>query len=84
MSVDDFFALDVFTLNLITDNMEECERDDWERTRFLSWINANLQSTKKVQLEDIYEFPWEKNEVEAPDFDALKKGFDKMKKVNYR
>lgn len=35
-------------------------QDEWEQTRFQSYITAQVNSTKRMKVTDLIEFPWEK------------------------
>lgn len=39
-------------------------QDSWEQARLIAYIMAQVNSTKRLKMEDILEFPWDKkNEV---------------------
>lgn len=37
-------------------------RDNWEQSRFISYIIASCNSTKKIELTDLLKFPWEESD----------------------
>ena len=39
-------------------------QDEWEQTRFQSYITAQVNSTKRMKVTDLIEFPWEKEQSE--------------------
>jgi hypothetical protein len=39
-------------------------KDGWEQARLISFLIAQSNSRKKLKMEDILEFPWEKNSNE--------------------
>lgn len=41
------------------------DKESWEQTRLISYIIAQTNSTKKIKLTDIIEFPWEKENTKA-------------------
>lgn len=43
--------------------LEYTTKQEWEMTRFKSYIVAQSQSTKKLKPKDIIEFSWDKNET---------------------
>lgn len=43
----------------IIDNIENVDRLTWEQTRLLMYITAQVNSTKKLKVNDIIKFPWE-------------------------
>ena len=46
----------------IISNLEYYERPEWERTRFQSYCSLQKSSSKRISLQDIITFPWEKEE----------------------
>lgn len=53
-------------------------RDIWEMTRFLAYITAQVQCTKKIEVKDILKFPWEQEEekkhtITKEEIEALQK-----------
>lgn len=48
-----------YELNIILSMLEYTTKQDWEQTRFQSYITAQSQSTKKLSIDDILHFTWE-------------------------
>lgn len=46
----------------IVDNLNFLQRPEWERTRFQSYCNIQKNSSKRISLQDLITFPWEKEE----------------------
>lgn len=46
----------------IISNLEYYERPEWERTRFQTYCNIQKSSSKRISLQDLISFPWEKEE----------------------
>ena len=49
---------------MFADSLEDAEREEWERTRFLAYIAyitalAQTKSTKKLKPTDIIKFKWD-------------------------
>ena len=44
------------------------DTNNWEQTRLISYIIAQVNSKKKLKLKDIMKFPWEK-EMDAKDIE---------------
>lgn len=40
-------------------------KESWEQTRMLAYIVAACNSTKKIKITDIIQFPWDTQETEA-------------------
>lgn len=38
------------------------ERDSWEQTRLLAFIVAQAHSSKKLSMDDLMRFPWDKEQ----------------------
>lgn len=62
-------------------------RDMWEMTRFLAYITAQVQCTKKIEMKDILKFPWEeeekKHEITKEEIEALKKKAEEYLKTHH-
>ena len=50
---------DYWLLDLYAEQSSEQYRERWEHTRFVSYITAQCQSTKKLKMTDIMAFPWD-------------------------
>ena len=46
----------------IISNLEYYARPEWERTRFQSYCNIQMNSSKRLSPTDLITFPWEKEE----------------------
>lgn len=61
--LDARYVLDDMTLDLELPALLQygyyAEKDNWEQTRFMAWITAQMNSTKKIKMEDIIKFTWE-------------------------
>lgn len=44
---------------MFADSLEDAEREEWERTRFLAYSVFQSQSTKKLKPTDIIKFKWD-------------------------
>lgn len=45
-------------------------KESWEQTRMLSYMTAQINSTKEIDIKELMTFPWEKNNdvvVDNPD-----------------
>lgn len=69
----------LYELNWILPSIELSNKMNLEQTRFLAYITAQCQSTKKLKITDIMQFSWDekdKPETQAPiqnDIERLKK-----------
>lgn len=48
-----------YELDIILSMLEYTTKQDWERTRFISYITAQTQSTKKLNPQDVLKFSWD-------------------------
>ena len=62
LSYSEFLNLEEWEIGMLAESLKYAERNEWERTRFLSYITAQCQSTKRMKPTDIIKFPWEKSE----------------------
>lgn len=44
------------------------DKEDWEQTRMLGFINARSNGAKINKVESLLKFPWEKQPKEKPQF----------------
>jgi hypothetical protein len=80
MECTDYYMLDMYAEQ---SNVQYRER--WEQTRFVSYITAQCQSSKKLKIEDIMAFPWDTKQkrrktVALPE-EKKREMLEKMKKV---
>ena len=48
-----------YELDMILSMLEYTTKQEWEQTRFKCYINAQTQSTKKLNPQDILKFSWD-------------------------
>lgn len=71
--------MQLYELEVILDNLHLKHKQNWEQTRLLAYIQAQSNSTKKINITDVVKFSWdvEKNEMidimTDEDKDRLKK-----------
>lgn len=54
-------------------------KEDWEQTRLISYVTAQCQSTRKMNVTDIVEFPWEKKEPTKKQVQIDKQKIEQLK-----
>jgi hypothetical protein len=54
-------------------------KDGWEQARLISFLIAQSNSRKRLKMEDILEFPWEKTSNEH-DTSISKEDIDRLRK----
>ena len=68
-------------MDSVIELIQEKEKTEWEQTRFLAYITAQVNSTKKLNLTDILSFAWDKKEAKQDvDIEAIKKQRDEYLK----
>jgi hypothetical protein len=54
-------------LDILTEKFNKTNKENWEQTRFISYIIAQTQAyKKKYKLTDIIQFPWDKEKTNIP------------------
>ena len=57
--------------------IEEKSKSEWEQTRFLAYVTAQVNSTKKLKPTDILKFDWDEKKVsDNIDIQEIKKQRD--------
>lgn len=57
------YFLDIMTFleaRILTENILYSIKQDWEQTRLVSYVTAQSQSSKRIKVDDIMQFPWDK------------------------
>lgn len=44
------------------DSLKYCNRSEWEQTRLIMYILAQVNSKKKLEITEILSFPWDRPE----------------------
>ena len=52
----------IYEVNSLMRNAYKKSRDSWEQCRFISYVLAQINSTKKLKPTDILSFTWDKEE----------------------
>lgn len=87
----EYFMSDLqdFEVELLYENLKYADRPSWEQTRLISFILAQVNSKKHLEMTDIMSFPWDDNyeekntEMTNEDRDRLRekaKAFEKLLK----
>ena len=64
------YALDrmnFYEIEALLDNLWMKNKESWEQTRIQAYITAQTQSTKKIDMNDMMSFPWEKKVEKVED-----------------
>ena len=55
-----FDSMEMYEVNFHLKNLYKKSKENWEQTRFTSYITAQCNSTKKLKITDIIKFSWDK------------------------
>ena len=59
--------MNFYEIEALLENLWMKNKESWEQTRVQAYITAQTQSTKKIDMNDIMSFPWEKKEEKVED-----------------
>lgn len=51
----------MYEVKALMDYSYYSHKDEWEQTRFISYVIAQVNSQKKLKMEDIVSFDWDEN-----------------------
>ena len=57
--------LQEYEVELFYDSLKYANRPEWEQTRLLMYILAQVNSKKKLEITDLMKFPWDDNYEES-------------------
>ena len=52
--------MNFYEIEALLENLWMKNKESWEQTRVQAYITAQTQSTKKIDMNDMMSFPWEK------------------------
>lgn len=55
----------MYELPALLSNIYKRNKESWEQTRLLSYITAQVNSTKKLNITDIMKFSWDAKKIKA-------------------
>lgn len=70
-----------YEVNDIIENIPYLDRSSWEQCRFNSYVLAQVNSKKKLELNDILKFPWEKKEDDEKNTIMTNEDIEKLKSL---
>lgn len=56
-----------YEIDCLIENLWMKNKEAWEQTRVQAYITAQTQSTKKIEMNDMMSFPWEKKVEKVED-----------------
>lgn len=71
-----------YEIEALIENIWMKNKESWEQTRVQAYITAQTQSTKKIDMNDMMSFPWEKKVEKVEDtpeeIDMMRKEMKEM------
>lgn len=59
--------MNFYEIEALLENLWMKNKESWEQTRVQAYITAQIQSTKKIDMNDMMSFPWEKKVEKVED-----------------
>lgn len=59
--------MQTYEIETLIENLWMKNKESWEQTRVQAYITAQTQSTKKIDMNDMMSFPWEKKVEKVED-----------------
>ena len=59
--------MNFYEIEALLENLWMKNKESWEQTRIQAYITAQTQSTKKIDMNDMMSFPWEKKVEKVED-----------------
>ena len=59
--------MQTYEIETLLENLWMKNKESWEQTRVQAYITAQTQSTKKIDMNDMMSFPWEKKVEKVED-----------------
>lgn len=69
-------------LNDIVSNIPYVDRNIWETSRMQAYVTAQVNSRKKLELQDICKFKWEESSEEENDIEISDSDIERLKKLS--
>lgn len=57
--------MEMYEIETLIENLWMKNKESWEQTRTISYITAQCQSTKPLDMKSMMTFPWEKEPVKV-------------------
>lgn len=71
--------MEVYEMNAALKYSYYSHKDTWEQARFVAYVVAQTQSTKKINMEEMLKFHWEKDNEEKSDTTITKEQIELLK-----
>lgn len=69
-----------YEVSLLLDNIQYSEKNDWERSRFESYVVAQINSKKKIKPTDLVKFSWDNEQSDKPSTEISTQDIERLKK----
>lgn len=69
-----------YEVSLLLDNIQYSEKNDWERSRFESYVVAQINSKKKINPTDLVKFSWDNEQSDKPSTEISTQDIERLKK----
>lgn len=69
-----------YEVSLLLDNIQYSEKNDWERSRFESYVVAQINSKKKIKPTDLVKFSWDNEQSDKPSTKISTQDIERLKK----
>lgn len=69
-----------YEVYLLLDNIQYSEKNDWERSRFESYVVAQVNSKKKIKPTDLVKFSWDNERNDKPSTEISTQDIERLKK----
>jgi hypothetical protein len=78
--------MQLYEIEALMENLWMKDKESWEQTRTISYITAQCQSTKPLDMKQMMTFPWEKEQTEKvedtqEERDAIMKEMKEWEKI---
>lgn len=57
----------MYELPVLLENIHKRKKDEWEQTRFISYLIAQTNSAKKMLPTDLLKFSWDEDKEQQPE-----------------
>ena len=61
--------MEIYEIKPLLESLHEKNKETWEQTRLIMYTTAQVNSSKKLKVNDILEFPWEKKPDTPPEIE---------------
>lgn len=78
--------MQLYEIEALMENLWMKDKESWEQTRTITYVTAQCQSTKPLDMKQMMTFPWEKEQTEKvedtqEERDAIMKEMKEWEKI---